>query len=272
MKYYFKTELKRALLGRNAIISFFITVGILIASFMNYIGMTNPNLKLVKYFLENPNADAIDAFITIMSSSIVIVFPLLSTIIFADSYLIDKESGFIKFIYTRLSIKKYVLVKVIVNSISSALIAIISSLLTLIFLIIIFGIKNQSITSYTSNILGPFNFLLVSSNTRLIYALIRILSFSIGYIVMSTLALGLSAWIKNKYLVLIFPLFYFIFCGTVLDILGINSVFDFHLARVLSLKYSMTTPIHLFIYPLLLLIIGITLFYSGVIIKNEKDL
>lgn len=267
LKYYFKNELKRALFGKNAIISFSITLGILVAKFMKEYGFAS-----IKYFSENPYFDALDAFLNVMSSSIVIVFPLLATIIFADSYLQEKESGFTKFIYTRMPIRKYVFIKVIINSISSALIAGISSLFVLISLVVTFGIREPHISSYTNNINGPLSYLFDSRDTRLIYALIIILLFSIAYMVTATLALGLSAWVKNRYLVLIIPFFYYIICGTVIERLGINRIFDFHLARVISLQYPMITLTNVVLYPLLIFIVGVTLFYIGVIIKNEKDL
>ena len=267
LKYYFKNELKRALFGKNAIISFSITLGIFIAAFMKEFGFES-----IKYISEYPSFDAIDAFLNVMSSNIVIVFPLLATIIFADSYLQEKESGFTKFIYTRMPIKKYVSIKVIVNSISSALIAGVSSLLVLISLVVTVGIRDPHIGSYTNNINGPLSYLFDSRDTRLIYALIIVLLFSIGYMIIGTLALGISAWVKNRYLVLIAPFFYCILCGTIVERLGINRVFDFHLARVISLRYSITKPINVIIYPVLIFVVGITLFYIGVVIKNEKDL
>lgn len=267
LKYYFKNELKRALFGKNAIISFSITLGILIAVFMKDFGFES-----IRYISQYPTFDAIDAFLTVMSSTIVIVFPLLATIIFSDSYLQEKESGFTKFIYTRMPLKKYVSIKVIVNSISSVLVAGTSSLFMLIFLVVAVGIRNPKIASYTNNINGPLSYLLDSRDTRLIYALIIILLFSIAYMVTATLALGISAWVKNRYLVLIIPFFYYILCGTIVEMLGINRIFDFHLARVISLKRSMTTLPNVVIYPLLIFIVGVALFYIGVVIKNEKDL
>ncbi len=267
LKYYFKNELKRALFGKNAIISFSITLGILIAAFMKEFGFES-----IKYISQYPTFDAIDAFLIVMSSNIVIVFPLLATIIFSDSYLQEKESGFTKFIYTRMPLKKYVSIKVIVNSISSTLVAGSSSLFMLIFLVVTVGIRNPQIASYTNNINGPLSYLLDSRDTRLIYALIIILLFSIAYMVTATLALGISAWVKNRYLVLITPFFYYILCGTIVERLGINRIFDFHLARVISLKRSMTTLPNVVIYPLLIFIVGVALFYIGVVIKNEKDL
>lgn len=267
LKYYFKNELKRALFGKGTIISFSITLGILIAAFMKEFGFES-----IKYISQYPTFDAIDALLIVMSSNIVIVFPLLATIIFSDSYLQEKESGFTKFIYTRMPLKKYVSIKVIVNSISSALVAGASSLFMLIFLLVTVGIRNPQIASYTNNIHGPLSYLLDSRDTRLIYALIIILLFSIAYMVTATLALGISVWVKNRYLVLIAPFFYYILCGTIVERLGINRIFDFHLARVISLSNPMTNLPNVVLYPLLIFIVGVALFYIGVVIKNEKDL
>ncbi len=79
--------------------------------------------------------------------------------------------------------------------------------LCLFFLVVTVGIRNPQIASYTNNINGPLSYLLDSRGTRLIYALIIILLFSIAYMVTATLSLGISAWVKNRYLVLIAPFF-----------------------------------------------------------------
>lgn len=89
--------------------------------------------------------------------------------------------------------------------------------------------------------------------------------------VFSTLALGISAWIKNRYLVLILPFFYYIFCGTILDVPIISNLFNFNFSRIYSLNSAISLA-HVFIYSILLLLLGETLFYIGVVLKNEKDL
>lgn len=60
-------------------------------------------------------------------------------------------------------------------------------------------------------------------------------------------------------------------CGTLVEILGINRVFNFNLAQVYALNRIVSTS-HVFIYLILLMILGFGLFYSGVIVKNEKNL
>ena len=100
---------------------------------------------------------------------------------------------------------------------------------------------------------------------------VLVLITGICYMVLATLAMGLSAWIKNRYLVLIIPFFYYMLSGTLIEILGINRVFNFNLAQVYALNRIVSTS-HVFIYLILLMILGFGLFYSGVIAKNEKDL
>lgn len=262
VKNYFKSEIKRALFGRNAIISFLITLTVLIIAFLEFAA---PFFSLDKSF------DAIDIFIRIRSTSnaafLVIIFPLLASIIFSDSYLLEKETGFTKFIYSRLSIKKYACIKVIVNAIVSALVGITASFIILMLLIYKYGIRvtNQVLVG------GPFSYLLDSNTGRVEYAIILVLITGVCYMTIATLALGISAWIKNRYLALIIPFFYYILCGTLLEILGVNRVFNFNFAQIYALNIIVNTP-HVFIYPILLLAVGVILFYTGVILKNEKDL
>lgn len=264
MKYYFKNEIKRAIFSKTALLSFSISLILLIISFLEFINF--PTLGIME---AKQRFDAIDIFVRIRSTSnaafIIVVFPLLSTIIFSDSYLLEKETGFIKFIYLRISTKRYVFIKSIVNAIVSALVGILSSFTMLIFLICTYGIR----VTNKLNIEGPFSYLLNSN--RLKYAFILVAITGLSYMVFSTLALGISAWIKNRYLVLILPFFYYIFCGTILDVPIISNFFNFNFSRIYSLNSAISLA-HVFIYSILLLLLGETLFYIGVVLKNEKDL
>lgn len=264
VKHYFKNEIKRALFGKNALISFSIALVGLIIPLLVFINFPHYGIKESKEYF-----DAIDVFTRIRSTSsaafLVVILPLLSTIIFSDSYLLEKETGFTKFIYSRMSIKRYVWIKAIVNAIVSVLVGSVASFIMLMFLICTYGIR----VTDELQIGGPFSDLFYSN--KLAYSLICVLITGICYMAIATLALGLSAWIKNRYLVLIIPFFYYILCGTLVEILGINRIFNFNLAQVYSLNVVVSTP-HVFIYPALLLLLGFGLFYVGVIFKNEKDL
>ncbi|MSR90491.1 hypothetical protein [Inconstantimicrobium porci] len=67
---------------------------------------------------------------------------------------------------------------------------------------------------------------------------------------------------------MIIPFFGYILCGTLIEELGINRVFNF--SQVYALNIIVTTT-HEILYPLMLLLIGIGLFYLGVV-KSEKDM
>ena len=266
MKHYFKNEIKRALFSENALISFLIALVALIIPLLVFINFPHYGIKDSKL-----HYDAIDVFTRIRSTSpaafLVVIFPLLATIIFSDSYLLEKETGFTKFIYSRMPIKKYVWIKFVVNALSSTLVGSAASFIMLMFLIYTYGIGGGIPNIVTVG--GPFSNLFYSN--KLGYGLILVLITGICYMVLATLAIGLSAWIKNRYLVLIIPFFYYILCGTMVEILGINRVFNFNLAQIYGLNSIVSTS-HVFIYPILLLLLGLVLFYTGVIVKNEKDL
>lgn len=266
MKHYIKNEMKRALFGENALISFLIALVALVIPLLVFINFPHYGIKESK-----EHFDAIDVFTRIRSTSpaafLVLIFPLLATIIFSDSYLLEKETGFTKFIYSRMPIKKYVWIKFIVNALSSTLVGSAASFIMLMFLIYTYGIGIRIPNLVTVG--GPFSNLFYSN--RLGYGLVLVLITGICYMVLATLAMGLSAWIKNRYLVLIIPFFYYMLCGTLVEILGINRVFNFNLAQVYALNRIVSTS-HVFIYLILLMILGFGLFYSGVIAKNEKDL
>ncbi|KLU62471.1 ABC-2 family transporter protein [Peptococcaceae bacterium CEB3] len=259
MTRYFKNEMKRALLGKSALISFLIALVVLVISFLAFLGFPHYNVFWLKR-----SKDAIDVFINIRDN-LVVIFPLLATIIFSDSYLLEKQTGFTKFIYSRMSLKRYVWIKFTVNALTSAVVGCAASFIMLVFLIFTYGI---GIRFATERAIGPFSYLL--SSNRLGYGLIVVLTTGLCYMTMATLAMGLSAWIKNRYLVLIIPFFYYILCGTLLEILGVNFIFNLNLAQVYGLNYISTWQFLL--YPILLVLLGFSLFYRGVILKNEKDL
>ena len=261
MNNYIKSELRRALFSKKAMISFIIAfIALIIPLYLFcYIG----GISFIGLHF-----DAVDVFARIRSTSegalLVVIFPLLASIIFSDSYTVEKESGFTKFIYSRMSVKSYVWIKVISNAISSMVVGIMASGTMFIFLICILGIR----TTDGLVVDGPFSSIYYSN--KLLYGIIMVLITGICYAVISELSLGISAWIKNRYLVLIIPFFGYILCGTLIEELGINRVFNFNFSQVYALNIIVTTT-HEILYPLMLLLIGIGLFYLGVV-KREKDM
>lgn len=255
MKSYIKTELRRAILSKNALISFIITFLVLFIAFLEFVHFPRFSINNMR-----DRYDAIYLFTRIRHSTkasiLVLIAPLLASLAFSDSYLSDKESGFLKFIYLRIGQKKYIFSKIIVNSIVSGLVISLASFVMLFFLICVYGIKDVN----TLN-LGPFSWIYYKS--RLLYATFLILISFIFNVIFANLALGISPWIKNKYLTFIFPFFYYIISGTILPF-SLNGTILFTLN-------TEATELNIIIYQLALFLLGIVLFYVGVVYKDEKD-
>lgn len=260
---YFKCELKRSLLLKNA---FLCLIAIIIMYLIGFLGMINFNFKNIYAF--SNIYDFIDVFLMSRDGSttacLVIIAPLLAAVIFSDSYLVDKDSGFLKFINMRITKTNYIKVKLLVTGLSSGLIMLISSLIVLIIFSIIYGLNLN--TSNVLNISGPFSEFYYTN--KWIYLLINLGVSFIFNVIFSILALGVSTFINNKYLSFLAPFFFYILSGTVfvmLKLYKLNATFLF------ELKYGYN-EFDLILYQSILLIIGVLLFYFGVLYRNEKDL
>ena len=143
----------RAILSKNALISFIITFLVLFIAFLEFVHFPRFSINNMR-----DRYDAIYLFTRIRHSTkasiLVLIAPLLASLAFSDSYLSDKESGFLKFIYLRIGQKKYIFSKIIVNSIVSGLVISLASFVMLFFLICVYGIKDVN----TLN-LGPFSWM-----------------------------------------------------------------------------------------------------------------
>ena len=94
MNYYFKNEFKRVLFSRRSIYVFIITLGLLLISFFNFINIEGFNLNEFKVIY-----DSLDVYIYIRKDLLVLIAPILASLVFSDSYLLDSESGFLNYIY-----------------------------------------------------------------------------------------------------------------------------------------------------------------------------
>lgn len=255
MKQYFRSELKRVLFSRRALFSLFIGIGIL------YVGF--PKFEFIGNLSDQ--YDGVDMFFIIrdLKGFYAVIFPLLAAIIFSDSYADEKQYSFTNFIYTRIDIKEYKKVKVLVTGIVATIIGMITALALFLCTIFIFGIRHT--TNFQT--FGTFGFMYYSN--KLIFALIYIIINGVCYGVMAELSLGLTAWIKNKYICLIIPFFYYIISASLFEVIGINQIVNLNFTCVFSSNVTMS-EVNLIIYSLVLFIIGVGMFFIGV--KNyEKD-
>ena len=253
---YIKCELRRVVFSKRALISFSIALMLYLISLNNltlYEGFT------LKEF--NEIYDSVDVFIMIRVDLIALVAPLLATFIFSDSYLLDLESGYLNFIYLRISKKKYVLTRLLVNALASGLIMVISSTVMYAILYIFLGISETSLNP----VQGPFDFIYL--NSKIIYIIVLMIVSFIFNVVFSTFALGISAWTKNRYLTILSSFFYYVISGTLFVLLGLNKLN----ATILFTLHQIATEFDVILYQCILFAIGFNLFYFGVLWKNEKD-
>ncbi|MEL5898788.1 hypothetical protein AAGC94_12035 [Clostridium sporogenes] len=260
MRNYIKNEFKRAFFSKGALICFGISLIIFLLGFselarFGIYGFTNVY-------------DFIDIFLYCRDvgkfSILVLIAPLLAAIVYSNSYLSDKNSGYLKFIYLRIDKKKYILTRLIANAVVSGLMIVLASLVMLIILAIIYGINIKG-ASPSLNIEGPLSY--VYYNNKWLYCIIILmLSFSF-YAIFSTLALGASTIINNKYFSFLAPFFYYIISGTlfiIFKLYPLNATCLFKL-KAFSIQWIIS-------YQIILLTIGSLLFYFGVLYRNEKDL
>lgn len=253
---YLKTEFKRAIFSPNALISLIITLFILTFSFykmfLNVKGFNLYNLKNI--------FDSIDIFISIRNDLLSFLAPLLASLIFSDSYLLDNESGFLKYIYSKISQKKYILIKLITNALISGLIISIALSITFIFLFFLLGIKETG----ANNVTNDFEF--IYHKSRFLYVIFLIGVSFIFNVIFSTLSLGISTLVKNRYLAILSSFFYYIISGTLLSALGFYKLN----ATILFTLNPVSSSVEIILYQCILFFIGVILFYCGVLKRNEK--
>lgn len=264
MLYYIKNELKRAIFSRSALITFLITLIIMIIGFLGVVSI-DYDFKLNFY---KELYDSVDIFLMARafgrSSILGVIAPLLAALVFSNSYLQDKDSGFLKFIYTRMSRKKYIISRIFVNSISSGVIISAALLVILFFISLIFGIQTNSNSQF--EVRGAYVFLYAKS--KWIYTVCIIIISFIFNSIFATLSLGVSPFLNNKYLSFLCPFFIYILSLTLSPYIGLSKLNMGLLFRPLVNG----SEIPVLIYQCILLVICIVLFYVGVLYRNEKDL
>lgn len=138
-----------------------------------------------------------------------LIMPLIVTIAFADSYLEDVSSGFIKNIIVRYDKKKYLLNRFIVNFVVSGLIISIPFIIN--YILYAAFIPSIEPKIYFSGIIDTYGFLPnIYYNYPFLYVCIRILLLFVYGGTFSSIALASSIFIKNRYVVTLIPLITYI--------------------------------------------------------------
>lgn len=256
MSSYFKSELKRVAISKNTLIALILTIVLYFIGYYEFTDFRGFNVEGFKEIY-----DSIDVFIVIRKSYLSLLIPLIASMIFSDSYLLDLETGYLNFIYLRLPRKKYILIKILVNAIISGFVIVVSSILVFIILYLIFGINNNSLFNEVTGTFG-----LIYQENKFIYFLILIMTSFIFNVIFATLSLGLSPYLKNRYLTVVSSFAYYVISATIFISL---KLFQLNATLLFTLNYLSAEM--LIIYQIVLFLIGVILFYFGVLYKNEKN-
>jgi len=245
---YIKNEFFRAFCNRKTISAFSLSFLCLL------IGAYEPLKYSSKLY------DFADTFImaqtTGVASLIALLFPLICSLPYSTSHITECESGYINYIFTKTERKLYIKTKLIVNGLVGGFVI---SIPCFIIFIIIIMFKGLNLSVDSGSVINFYKDFYLSY--PILYVLFLILNSFICGFIFANLGLGISAFIKNKYIVAVLPFCYYIFSAIVLSNFSIyfNAVtlFDIH-------QYAEQSRIGIYIYDFILLIIGVMLFSLGV--------
>lgn len=260
-----KTELKRIIFNPLVIVCIIVSVIFQIYSVYNeFLPHINSILAITSNGSINNLIDMVsiaeelntyDGWIIGFKGYIISII-FLSCIPFSYSYIVDKKSGFIKNIQARSSKRKYIISKVICNSVIGGLIPVISSLISLIILLILFNNEIPSKLMPLTMKNGAFSEILFISPCIYIFITLAILFIIGGTYSMFSLAIGM---ITDKIIpCMLLPQIYWL-AGSLMAEAGLSfklapwNIFYFWINPI----YFKTGIIHTFI----ILIISIVIIY-----------
>ncbi|MRG27180.1 hypothetical protein [Laceyella tengchongensis] len=190
----FRQELSRAFLGKNFFLALFVAIALCSVGIM-MAGLPRPIVAEQAYF---PWVFGLEIYSFVVP--IICVWP------FADTYAMERNSGYLNFVRMRMEHRTYVRIKLLINALVGGVVTSVPTLMLTIFTLSIypktFDADNQ--------IGGAFSSLL-PENVVLYMFVYVFLHFVFG-VVYATFGFGLSLYIQKRYLILTIPfIFYHVF-------------------------------------------------------------
>lgn len=187
--------------------------------------------------------------------SYMLVIPILSAIPFATSYVDDIKSDIIQFINLRINHRKYIISKLISNSIIGGAVVAIPTILCTIFIFLIFNGSYE--TCYVADVFGGMYNNIFKSQFILYLTLHLVIEFFIGA-TYASIALAISTKTKNNIAILLSPFIFYLVISVLFSLLNINY---FSPERIHQFYYNPTVSIfEIFISLLFIYIISSILF------------
>ncbi|MCI4252652.1 hypothetical protein MRP26_27460 [Bacillus sp. CCB-MMP212] len=250
---YLKEELKRAFLSKSTLLSFILAILCIFAGCWQYLYFIDPDNNFLNALLAAHSSGTM--------SIISLVFPIIVSLPFAASYVIDLQSGVAHYIHIRIGRVKYCFIRLFVNGIVSGAVLSVSFLILFFTLLIVYGPNVNGVFSHETVIFKE-----IHDKSPIVYTAILILNTFICGIVFSTLGLGISTFIKNKYLAVLTPFLCYLFSGTIL--VQVNKFF--HLGILFDWDYYNDLQLStVLISYIIIFLIGIGLFLFGALKKGE---
>lgn len=251
--HYFLSELKRGIFSKKAFFCSILCLTSLLLGLYPY--ATNHLGEGSSFMFKNSYFDGISCTLGLLS-------PLFATIPFATSYIEEDETGFSNNMIIRIGKTKYISIKFIVNALSSSLILFFTTFVYYLILIKIYGVSFNDIVSLNYQVEPLFY------NSQFAYLMLEISGIFFIGIIFSTMAMSFSALIKNKYIISLIPICWYLISASVF----INLGGKFNSQIIMSLSMHPEVPIQTrIIHGSVLIITSLAIFFISSLYK-ERDL
>jgi hypothetical protein len=153
-----------------------------------------------------------------------LIFPLLATLAYSDAYAEDVNTGLIKCILTRVDKKKYLFTRYIVNFFIGGLVSVFPLVINFLGQMTAYPlIDNNYYFGMPVVVNGSFWPELFYSHP-LLYVLVRLVIVFFFGAALSSIGLAFSTWIKNRYIVIIFPFLVVLVFDVLLNAFDLHSL------------------------------------------------
>lgn len=245
-----KSELKRALTSKNMVFAIIISIA---SMFIGLNSMLWHNYRGVTYSYE----------LAVYTGPICLLAIIISAIPFSTSYISEYESNYYTYIKHKVGSYKYIFTKFIVNFIAGGLVLFIPFITFYLLLLVLKGVSNEDL-SYGLELNKTLVHIYNQSQVK--YMLIKILLTTICGSTFATLALGISIYIRNKYLTILFPFLCYVGSAMFLSDYNLNAqmIFNLDIDTNIPISYRLT-------YALAIIAISIILFIIKYALEDNKN-
>jgi len=257
---YIKQEFKRALLSKMGLITMVSSILLVLIGMLEALLWINSGVISIVYtFLQGYNAGT--------ASFIVIAFPIIACMPFANSYRTDIQTGFHHYTQYRMKKSRYMTIRLAVNALTGGIVVAIGPMIAFTFLMVLKLLLNVPMLRPEQRLEPVLFFQSIGVNSPILMMMLMIgIMFCCGMI-FTTLGLGISAVIQNHYIALFIPFIYLIVSVTVLakihPALNAMALFDVDIIDKSNIGQTV-------LYGIALIVVGMTLFFIGGTAKVEE--